>query len=156
MFHVPEEYRVTHSKNPMLNSTQKDGNNGTFAIKRQKKYVRRDKYGRAKNNVQSSELIFIQASDGMGWEHVSVSLPLSERTPSWEEMCYVKDLFWDVDDVVIQFHPSKKDYVNNHPRCLHLWRPTEHEVKTPPPGLVGIKGYELDESKMTLEKSRGK
>src|SRR6266436_4695711 len=33
------------------------------------------------------------ASDGMGWEHVSVSL--SHHSPNWREMCFIKDVFWD-------------------------------------------------------------
>lgn len=70
------------------------------------------------------------------WHHVSVSLP--HRCPTWEEMCLVKDLFFG-DEVVIQFHPKKKDYVNNHPFCLHLWRNLKNEIITPPTELVGIK-----------------
>jgi hypothetical protein len=71
------------------------------------------------------------------WEHVSVSLPT--RCPTWEEMAYVKSLFWSPEDTVIQFHPPESQYVNNHPYCLHLWRNTKTEIPTPPTGLVGIK-----------------
>lgn len=55
-----------------------------------------------------------------GWEHVSVSL--RDRCPTWEEMCLVKDLFWDAEDAVIQVHPPKSEYCNFHKYCLHLWR----------------------------------
>jgi len=75
----------------------------------------------------------------MNNEHVSVSL--KHRTPTWAEMCKVKDLFWDEDEVVVQYHPSKKDYVNNHQYCLHLWR--HLDMITPPSIMVGIKGVEL-------------
>lgn len=78
------------------------------------------------------------SSDGLGWEHVSVSLP--NRCPNWEEMCYIKDLFWQEDEVVIQIHPAKKDYINNHPFCLHLWRPIDREIPLPESVLVGEKG----------------
>src|SRR5580658_4748259 len=44
------------------------------------------------------------------FEHVSVSL--AHRCPTWEEMCKIKDLFWDDEDVVVQFHPAKSEYVN--------------------------------------------
>jgi hypothetical protein len=71
-----------------------------------------------------------------GWEHVSVST--IRRTPNWREMCFVKELFWDDDEVVVQFHPAKSDYVNNHPHCLHLWRHVDG-FPTPPPMLVGNK-----------------
>jgi hypothetical protein len=79
------------------------------------------------------------ASDGAGWEHVSVSFFGSTKTPSWEIMCRVKDLFWDESDWVIQFHPPKDEYVNNHPGCLHLWRSLDSKQPTPPSILVGIK-----------------
>ena len=80
------------------------------------------------------------ATDGEGifpkWEHVSVSLP--NRTPNWKEMCFIKDLFWGEDEVVLQFHPPKKDYINNHPNCLHLWK-SENDIILPPSIFVGIK-----------------
>jgi len=65
-----------------------------------------------------------------GWEHVSVSL--ANRCPTWEEMCFVKDLFWHDDEVVLQFHPAKRNYVNHHPFVLHLWRPVDGVVPMPP------------------------
>jgi hypothetical protein len=97
---------------------QGDGNNGYFVIP-----------------FESYEFDVI-ASDGGGWEHVSVSMP--KRTPSWKQMCYVKTLFWDDEDVVIQYHPAKKDYVNMHEHTLHMWRPTGQELPTPPKLFVGI------------------
>jgi hypothetical protein len=70
-----------------------------------------------------------------GWEHVSVST--KHRTPNWTEMCFVKDLFWNDDEVVMQLHPAKSEYVNYHPNCLHLWRPLNAEIPLPPSILVG-------------------
>lgn len=70
------------------------------------------------------------------WYHVSVSLP--NRCPTWQEMCLVKELFYG-DNIAIQYHPKKEEYVNNHPYCLHLWRNMIDEVKTPHHSLVGIK-----------------
>jgi hypothetical protein len=77
------------------------------------------------------------ASDGMGWEHVSVSR--KSRCPTWDEMCQIKNLFWDENETVIQFHPPKTEYVNNHPYCLHLWKPTDFEIQTPPSIFVGTR-----------------
>jgi hypothetical protein len=68
------------------------------------------------------------------WEHVSVSLLY--RCPYWEEMCYVKDLFWNEDEAVIQFHPAKDQYVNCHPYTLHLWRPLLKKLPLPPSAMV--------------------
>lgn len=125
MFHVPNEYRIrTHA---ILASTDADGNNGAFLIRK------------------SSRELWIIASDGSGWEHVSVHVYDGKRTltPRWDEMCAVKDLFWDDEDVVIQFHPKKSEYVNNHPNTLHLWRPTDKELPYPDSILVGIKQDDL-------------
>lgn len=87
--------------------------------------------------------ICIIASDGMGWQHVSVSIEGSGNPPSWSVMCQVKDLFWGDDDWVVQFHPAKSEYVNNHPGCLHLWRPTEASLPTPDSLMVGFKTQEV-------------
>ena len=84
--------------------------------------------------------ILCKASAGEGWEHVSVSIPSYDRCPTWEEMCFVKDQFWnDPEDVVIQYHPAKKDYVSQHEFCLHLWRKKNQNFETPPSVLVGTK-----------------
>lgn len=37
-----------------------------------------------------------------------------------------------------QYHPPKSAYVNNHPNCLHLWRPIGIEMPRPPSIMVGI------------------
>lgn len=80
-------------------------------------------------------------SDGMGWEHVSITVAPhckdATRCPTWEEMCWVKDQFWSEDEVVVQYHPAKKDYVSCHPYCLHLWKPVSVVIPTPDPEFVG-------------------
>lgn len=74
-----------------------------------------------------------EAGHGNEWEHVSVSLP--NRTPNWNEMQRIKELFWADDETVIQFHPRKSEYVNQHPFCLHLWKHKNgHDL--PPQGNV--------------------
>lgn len=91
-------------------------------------------------------------STGAGWEHVSVA-PYNRRiVPSWDDMCRLKDMFFRGDETVVQYHPVKSEYVNNVPNCLHLWRPTEAEMPTPPAILVGIKnGQTLSEVKKAIE-----
>lgn len=84
--------------------------------------------------------ICVIASDCLGWQHVSVSFGQgAKRCPSWDVMCAVKDLFWEPDQEVIQFHPAKSEYVNFHPGCLHLWRPNGDTppIPIPPSILVG-------------------
>lgn len=68
------------------------------------------------------------------WEHVSVSY--SRRCPTWEEMCRVKDMFWNEDECVIEYHPPKSEYINRHPYCLHLWRKCGENFETPPIDFV--------------------
>lgn len=113
MFKVPERFRV---RNGRMRSDESYGNNGAFIID--------DKS--------------IIASDGEGWEHVSVST--CNRIPNWEEMVFIKDMFWSEDDLVVQLHPTKNKYVNNHPFCLHLWRKagTNDFCEVPHKLLVGI------------------
>lgn len=78
------------------------------------------------------------AANDTGWEHVSVSA--EKRCPTWEEMCWVKDLFWDKHECCVQYHPPESEYVNFHPFVLHIWKPTEMTIPMPPSLLVGPKG----------------
>jgi hypothetical protein len=52
-FHVPNKYRVRHGK---LASDDDVGNNGVFEVK-----------------LPRGQTLTVVASDGLGWEHVSVS-----------------------------------------------------------------------------------
>lgn len=74
------------------------------------------------------------ASDGGGWEHVSVSPGNHKRKacPTWGEMCAIKDMFFEPEETVVQYHPPKSEYVDNHLYCLRLWRPTSCEIQRPP------------------------
>lgn len=69
-----------------------------------------------------------------GWEHVSVSL--KKRCPTWDEMSFIKKLFWRDDETVIQFHPKNEKYVNEMRYCLHLWKKVNHDYELPPQELI--------------------
>lgn len=112
-----EKYRV---RNGLLGSDSSWGNNGVFEMP-----------------GPNGDILTVIVSDGLGWDHVSVSTP--KRTPTWSEMCFVKDIFFEEDEVVIQYHPAKKDYVNFYKYCLHMWRPQGVELPEPPTILVGPK-----------------
>lgn len=110
-FLVPEKWRITTGP---LASTAADGNNGAFSI--------------PYPYVSSLEMKII-ASDGDGWEHVSVSWPT--RKPNWVEIDFVIRQFWGEGDVIVQFHPTPQGVPlaePRHPHTVHLWRP-----KTPFP-----------------------
>ncbi len=123
-FKVPNQFRDRVT--PQLKSTDDYGNNGFFIIPHNKVY-----------NYEFR----VQASDLMGWEHISVSVgetrKKQHRCPTWGEMCYIKNLFWSEEDCIIQFHPAKSEYVNLHPFVLHLWRPTNQIIPTPLKEMIG-------------------
>ena len=70
----------------------------------------------------------IWGSDEDGWEHVSVAPYDRNITPSWDDMCRLKDIFFEDEEVVLQFHPRKSHYVNIVNNCLHLWRPKDVDL----------------------------
>jgi hypothetical protein len=132
-FHVPEAARVRD--HPIFRSTPADGNNGAFELE----------------SVEPGWMLAVIASEGDapdwpeadGWEHVSVHAYRPRgfdgaqlRTPTWREMCFVKNLFWDPDDVAMQLHPRRSEYVNEHPHVLHIWRSRTCPIPTPPRDLV--------------------
>ena len=49
---------------------------------------------------------------GDGWDHVSVSFP--NRTPTWEEMCEIKRMFFYPEETAWEYHPMESEYVNVH------------------------------------------
>lgn len=114
----PEDYRLELPPDDRLHSEEGDPF-GAFSIPAAKGPCRRR--------------LRVIACDGaeVGWEHVSVSVD-SAKCPTWEEMCFIKDLFWNKDEWVIQFHPNEKDYINIHPGVLHLWKPVNANLPTPP------------------------
>lgn len=85
----------------------------------------------------------IISSIGDGWEHVSVTYHKKRAIPEWDVMSFVKDLFWEPEETVIQIHPPKSQYINTHPFVLHLWRPTKTTIPLPPTYMIGLKGVEL-------------
>ncbi len=120
-FKVPEQFRV---KDGFFGTKEGSGNNGLF-------------------EVPVPKIATVLATDGIGWEHVSVSFP-DKKMPTWGVMCKIKDVFWDEEDLVVQYHPPKSEHVNNHPACLHLWRPTDQTIPCPPSIAVGLKGLNVN------------
>lgn len=133
-----EQFRDTHSFPREFRSSAKDGRNGRF-------FLPPGLVGRSHVPGVATvkmTLVISDASDWyvdelgpIRWEHASASWP--DRTPTWSEMCRVKDLLWDDGECVLQFHPPKKDYVNHHKYCLHLWQPIGVDIPMPPSLAVG-------------------
>lgn len=124
------KHRVSPADDPMYGTNSSEGWNGFFCL--------------MLNGLKVKAI----ASDGLGWRHVSVSIEGQTVTPpSWSIMCQVKDLFWEPEDWVVQFHPAATEYVNQHPAVLHLWQPTDQKLPIPTRSMVGIKD-ETDLEKM--------
>jgi hypothetical protein len=112
------QYRLYRTERGFY-GVQGDGENGLFQVE----------------SPVDRKPLFIIASKGEGWEHVSISR--KTRTPTWGEMEHVKRLFFKSDEAVMQIHPPLSDYVNRHPNCLHLWRPLDSIIPLPPSYMVG-------------------
>jgi hypothetical protein len=138
-----ERYRDRHGQ---FASSRADGNNGRFLIP-----------------STSRTMLMCVVSDGAGWEHVSVSVKIlaasqqlieAQRCPSWEEMCRIKDLFFEPEECVIQFHPRRSQYRNHHEFVLHLWRPTDAVIPEPNADFVAPKpGETVDDAVARFKES---
>ena len=74
------------------------------------------------NAAKLAVLASIDTDDnGIKWEHVSVSL--KNRIPNWQELKFIKMIFWDPEDEVIQFFMPQSKCVKLYNNCVHLWRP---------------------------------
>lgn len=66
-----------------------------------------------------------------GWRFVGVYvIPHEGRSPTWEEMNYIKRQFWEPDDIVAMYHPGQHTYIADNKYWLHLW---DHPRMTMPP-----------------------
>lgn len=121
--------RVKDIGDPQWQSDCGDGMNGAFLLPFTDKKAK-------------SHRLFIIASDGEGWEHVSVTdqtTPTSHLVPpTWEMMCRAKRAFWDDDECVMQLHVPQSEWIDCHSGCLHLWKPIGREIPRPPNLMVGI------------------
>lgn len=134
-----ERFRVKEGR---LASDASYGNNGAFMVN-----VYRHHQGGLRilepDSIPASILtgntkpytLGIVVSDGAGWDHVSVSL--QSRCPTWQEMSFVKDLFFEPHEAAMQLHPPQSEYVNHHEYCLHIWRPHDKRIPLPPSEFVG-------------------
>jgi hypothetical protein len=71
---------------------------------------------------------------GLGWDHVSVSL--QDRVPNYHEMKHVKRIFFRPDEWAVEYHPPQYEYISVNDNVLHLWRPQDGSLPTPPSIMV--------------------
>ncbi len=69
-------------------------------------------------------------------------------------MAQIKDLFWGDSETVMQLHVPAADHVNDHPYCLHLWKPINQDIPRPPSYTVG--GCTREEADRRLQEDLAK
>lgn len=57
-----------------------------------------------------------------------MSFSRRSRTPSYEDLDWVRKAFIGEDRESIQVFPPKEEYVNAHPYTLHLWHRYEGRI----------------------------
>ena len=69
----------------------------------------------------------------------------------------IKEIFWDGEDVCVQYAPKKSEYVTAHPYVLHWWRPTIAGLLPRPHwGLVGpLEGMTTAQAIQAVEETGG-
>lgn len=106
--HAAESYRIRHGR---LGSDDSFDSNGYFLV------------------PYKEEFLLCLISDSGGWDHVNISLPA--RTPNWEEIEFVRDIFFDAQDIVVIYSPPRLfPYVTN-PFHIHMWRRQGHQFPIP-------------------------
>lgn len=152
MFQVPEQFRVPY--HPVYGKMDSSlGNNGVFfmPVKSDENSAEIVEIAKTKEEIEAWPLFLVAiASDGQGWDHVSVTVHKSDRVPTHYEMLAVRNLFWGEDDYVLSFFPPKANYVNYHPGCLHLWRPSETTFPVPPTHFVGLTDAEKEKYRVVV------
>jgi len=84
--------------------------------------------------VYKGNVLRVIASNDDGWDHVSVSRTTS--CPNWEEMEFIKRLFFEENETCWQYHVPVADHINVHPYVLHIWRKHGFEMPLPPRYMV--------------------
>lgn len=121
-FRLPERYRVESPNQTRFNIDQDNG--GFFMIP-----VR----GRG------DSIICAVATSDNSWDHVSLKLLVDGlfEMPTWDVMEFAKQLFWEPEACVVQYHPPCSEYVCNDKDVLHLWR-FQGVSPRPDPILAGL------------------
>ncbi len=120
----PSKFLERHrERDGELASDESDGMNGAFLV--------------PLPHVRAGGAIVL-CSDKGGWDHVSVHIetPLRQRCPTWEEIDYIRKLFFRGDEWVMQLHAPADKNINVHPYTLHLWRPQNESIPVPPRDFV--------------------
>jgi hypothetical protein len=122
-----DTWRTVH---PLTSYIQAGDTCGVFYIPHQDQFQR----------VHFGAHYVVISNDGKecGWDHVSIHVRRVKgkkqilATPTWEDMAYIKSLFFEDTETVMQLHVPPSDHINVHDHVLHLWRPLDVPIPTPP------------------------
>lgn len=89
-----------------LTTAEREYGDGTFLLHDRKHFA--------------SVIYSLENHEGKEVFHVSIS-PFGKRMPTWDDMCDLKDAFFEDEERAYQIHPKKSEYVNVSENCLHLW-----------------------------------
>lgn len=96
---------------------------GNFLLKVVRGFSEKERY---EYKFPLSENAYGQCSatnfNNVRWEHIMLNLEPHKRCASYEEMSALKEKFWRKNEVAIQVHPKKANYINIKQYALHLWR----------------------------------
>jgi len=134
------------TKKLMINGTLPKSTAGAFAIKLKSGAIAYVLACAKKGYIQGEiwDHVKVKVADipkGVEWWKSEELLPYiknTKRCARWEEMCEIKEGFWEDEDTVFQIHPPKSQYVNLEEFALHLWRPIISKNRIPPVEYVII------------------
>lgn len=110
------------------------------------------KAGSFKVFVKGRSFMVLASVDDTGddgvWEHISVQMRNQKRCPTWDEMCEIKDMFFGPEEVCIQYHPAKSNYINIQEYCLHIWRPIGGILRDPTPSYARMESLESRDAQL--------
>lgn len=78
----------------------------------------------------TESLLGVLLSTVGGWDHVVASVV--GKTPTYQQMKFVKRLCFRDDEWAYEVHPAVDDYVSIHHNALHIWRPHDDVWRVPP------------------------
>lgn len=115
-----DEYRVKHPYWPQTDTS------GVFKVM-----------------VKQRAFVILASVDNIGedgvWEHISVTPKNQKRCPTWDEMCAIKNMFFDPEEECVEFHPKASTYVNSNEYCLHIWRPANDNLRCPAENMATLR-----------------
>lgn len=132
-YKIPEERRLTADKVKswqfiskemlLLASEAYNTEDGYFFLPRVGK----------KETTMKSGFFLCRAQLFEGWRIIAVNVPTEGRSPTWEELKWVRSFFFDEADVLQMYLPGKSTYIDDNTYWLHLFFMEDAAAERTPP-----------------------